>query len=101
MAGIQYRNLNSLCRNIWHWCEDRQLFIFASYISSKENKVADIESRQSYLETEWELNEKYFHQIVNQVGKPDIDLFATRINAKCAIIMASRSGGIHCRCFYH
>lgn len=83
MGGIQYKKLNTLCRHIWQWCEQRDLFIFASYINSKDNKDADEESRQTRLETEWELNSFYFNEIVAVFGMPEIDIFASRINTKC------------------
>lgn len=38
MGGIQFKNLNDITRQIWEWCESRNLWIFASYISSKKNQ---------------------------------------------------------------
>lgn len=55
---------------------------FASYIPSRENTNADRESRRSNIDTEWELAEPIFNLIVKKWGLPDIDLFASRINAK-------------------
>ncbi|XP_057327400.1 uncharacterized protein LOC130668903 [Microplitis mediator] len=83
MGGIQYPHLSSLAKEIWQWCETRDLWIFASYIPSKENDEADRESRLSNIDTEWELADFAFKNIVHAFGKPTIDLFATRINAKC------------------
>lgn len=90
MGGVQYPNLNSLSRNIWQWCEKRNLFIHASYISSKDNLDADTESRQLRFETEWELNDSYFNNIVANFGVPEIDLFASRINTKCTKFISWR-----------
>lgn len=59
MGGIQYPHLNGITRNIWEWCEESRLFSFASYIKSKDNV------------------EDFF-------AEPEIDLFATRLNAKCS-----------------
>lgn len=83
MGGIQYEKLNSLARQIWQWCEERDIWVFASYIKSKENVIADKESRILAPETEWELNDKFFHLILNSFGFFDIDLFATNANKKC------------------
>lgn len=83
MGSVQYPKLSKLCREIWQWCEVRDLWIFASYIKSKENTEADAESRVISEDTEWELNKKAFATIEQTFGKFDIDLFATNINTKC------------------
>ena len=83
MGGIRFVNLNRLTREIWNWCEERQIFIFASYISSKENFEADYESRKLEPETEFSLNNDAFRQIETSFGIPEVDLFASRTNTKC------------------
>lgn len=55
MGGTRFPHLNSLTRKLWQWCEQRQIWVYASYISSKENTIADLESRRSHSEIEWEL----------------------------------------------
>uniref|UniRef100_A0A1Y1L1T2 Reverse transcriptase domain-containing protein n=1 Tax=Photinus pyralis TaxID=7054 RepID=A0A1Y1L1T2_PHOPY len=84
MGGTRHPHLNSLAREIWQWCEIRRLWIFASYIESKNNKEADTESRRIVKETEWELNMTYYNQIISKLGKPTLDLFASRTNFKCS-----------------
>lgn len=81
MGGVQFKHLNDIAREIWQWCEKRRLWVFASYINTKDNFEADAESRK--LNIEWELSEYYFQKIVKSFGEPDIDLFASRINNKC------------------
>lgn len=83
MGSIQYPHLNKISRDIWKFCEKRKLYIFASYIKSTENVIADFESRKIQSDTEWELASFAFRQIVQRFGFPDIDLFASRSNAKC------------------
>lgn len=83
MGGIQFPHLNTLARDIWQWCEMRKLWIFASYINSKENIEADEESRKINRDVEWELSDAAFSHIVKKLGQPQIDLFASRTNAKC------------------
>jgi len=41
---IQYPHLLKLARQIWFWCENRNIMIFVSYISSIDNSIADYES---------------------------------------------------------
>lgn len=88
MGGIKFPHLNDLSRNIWHWCESRKLFIYASYIQSKQNTVADTESRKTHPDIEWSLTNNDFNLIVNKFGIPDIDLFASRINKKCDLYIS-------------
>ncbi|XP_031345505.1 uncharacterized protein LOC116177002 isoform X1 [Photinus pyralis] len=84
MGSVQFPKLNSLTREIWHWCENRNIFIFASYIRSVENVDADRESRRALsIETEWELSTFAFGKICHTFGYPVIDLFASRLNKKC------------------
>jgi ribonuclease HI len=84
MGSIQFPHLNNLARSIWQWCEERNLWIFASYINTKEN-IADAESRKVInSDTEWELSASAFQSIVKRFGEPVVDLFASRSNAKCS-----------------
>lgn len=88
MGGVQYPQLNKLARDIWNWCEERKIWVFASYIPSKENTDADRESSRSNVDTEWELGFSFFDNIVEKWGWPDIDLFASRNNAKVSTFCA-------------
>lgn len=83
MGGIQFKNLSYTSKLIWQWCEKRNIFIYASYISSKENEIADYESRRLEPETEYSLSNYAFNRLCNKFGYPEVDLFASRINAKC------------------
>lgn len=83
MGGIQFPHLNILSRDIWQWCEKRRIWLYASYINTKDNVEADQESRKVNPDTEWQLSNSAFTLITNKLGQPDIDLFASRTNAKC------------------
>lgn len=82
MGGVQFPHLNDIAREIWRWCEERNIWIHATYINTKEN-LADIESRIVNPDTEWELSPSAFQMIVSHFGQPNVDLFASRANAKC------------------
>lgn len=45
MGSIKYQKLDSLTREIWRWWEERDLWLHATYISSRENSEADRQSR--------------------------------------------------------
>lgn len=83
MGSIQFEKLGKIAKDIWKWCELRNIWIFASYIPSKKNVEADLESRILKPETEFELSASAFDEIVYKLGRPSIDLFATRANSKC------------------
>lgn len=88
MGGVQYEHLNEITRQIWQWCEERHIFIFASYIKSKDNVDADRESRRTNIDTEWQLSQVAFNKITETYGFPEIDLFASRLNAKCFLYVS-------------
>ena len=48
--------------------------------SVSKNVIANIYSRMFERSSEWKLIENVFEQIVTKFGKPNIDLFASRIN---------------------
>lgn len=83
MGGTQSQELNCMSRKIWQFCEQKGLFLYASYINTKMNGLADGESRTVFPDTEFELNLKYFNKICFNFGVPEIDLFATELNTKC------------------
>lgn len=74
MGGIQYPSLNSIDRELWQWCEARNIFVFASYIRSSANIEPDRESRRLKPETKWELADYAFQTIVKKISFPEIDL---------------------------
>ncbi|XP_061707802.1 uncharacterized protein LOC133518191 [Cydia pomonella] len=82
MGGIQFPYLNDLSRQIWQWCEMRDIILYASYVNTKDNR-ADEASRKSNPDTEWELSNQAFQTIVRRFGQPEIDIFASRSNTKC------------------
>lgn len=83
MGGVRYLKYHYLARRIWKWAEERNIFLFAAYIASKENVEADRLSRLKNEDGEWELAPFAFKRIVESLDKPEIDLFATRLNKKC------------------
>ncbi|XP_056639418.1 uncharacterized protein LOC130446918 [Diorhabda sublineata] len=83
MGGVKYKYLNDLTKDIWQWCEERNIKIFASYINSESNVLADKASRSKEIDTEYSLNVEAYKQIVEKLGCPEIDLFASYLNKKC------------------
>lgn len=63
MRDSHFETLSSLVREIWLWCEQRDIWISASYIRSCDNVEADNESRKLQSETEFELSDDAFQNI--------------------------------------
>lgn len=75
-------DLNKLAKEIWLWCKARQIWIEASYIAGSLNVIADSKSRIFNDNTEWSLCKETFEKLCCIFGRPDIDLFASRLNFK-------------------
>jgi len=84
MGGTKSVNCNELTKRIWQWCLDRHIWLTASYLPGVQNTVADHESRHFKTQTEWMLDTGVFQDICKQFGTPDIDIFASRLNAQLA-----------------
>ncbi|KAJ8913099.1 hypothetical protein NQ315_006601 [Exocentrus adspersus] len=63
MGGIKFAELNDITRKIWEWCEERKILIFASYINTRDNDIADAASRKMHVETEYSLHKTAFNEI--------------------------------------
>ena len=74
--------LNKLAKDIWLWAKQNQNWITAEYIPGKENLRADKISRTMQSNLEWSLYYDTFEEIIKKFGKPEIDLFASRLNNK-------------------
>ena len=79
-GGTKSTVCNKFTKQIWDWCEHRNLWILATFIPGIQNEVADFESRHFSEDTEWKLNPELFDKITTEWGVPNIDLFASRHN---------------------
>ena len=72
---------NKITYEIWDIARNQDLWLSASYIPGKENKLADKESRKQERCTEWKLDPFILKTTLEKLNfEPDIDLFATRAN---------------------
>lgn len=81
MGGIRSERCNEIARNIWLWCIQMSIWLSCTHIAGKLNQ-ADGPSRKFNDRIEWSLDNAIFEQLSNKFGKPDIDLFASRLNAQ-------------------
>ena len=67
--------------DIWNLCEENSIWLTAAYIPSKDNIIADRESRNKNVDTEWMLNSRFLMLVLKHFNfLPCIDLFASRVN---------------------
>lgn len=71
-------------RKIWQWAESHSIWLVATYIDSKSNFIADAASRAQIDLNDFSLDQNSFCKIKNIFGNPVIDIFASRLTAKCA-----------------
>lgn len=83
-GGCRSPEMHRIAKRVWEWCDERNHSIFATYIKSKDNFIADELSRSNEYYSEWALGDHYFSQICKFLGKPDVDLFASYNNYKCS-----------------
>ena len=74
---------NKLAKDIWNWAKGQDIWATASHVSGVINTTADLRSLLFSDNKEWSLNEKVAKSFFGPFGKPEIDLFASRLNTKC------------------
>ena len=88
MGGVKSKECNTVTREIWEWCIKRNLWISAAYIPGKSNITADKASRKFNDAIEWKLDTNVFNNITQKLGRPTIDLFASKDNRQLKRYMA-------------
>ncbi|MCG8113708.1 MAG: reverse transcriptase domain-containing protein [Candidatus Thiodiazotropha taylori] len=88
--GGKSEDLNSLAREIWMWCIERNIHLTVSHVPGVENNEADQESRKINDDTEWSLSPPVFAAIKELHPHLSIDLFASRNNKKLNRYVARR-----------
>ena len=63
----------------WEWCIPRNLFLIAEHLPGQQNVLADHESRSLKDRCDWMINPQLLHQIQDQLGPCQVDLFASRL----------------------
>lgn len=82
MGGMTSESMDDLTIQIWNWCTDRNIILSAQYLPGVLNTYADLMSRQFSESCEWSLKQDIFNRICVHFFKPNIDLFASRLNYK-------------------
>ena len=98
---MQSLQCDRLTKEIWLWCMQREIWVSASHVPGKSNILADKASRQFHDNTESMLRQDLFLSITQLWGTPDIDLFASRLNAQlpCYVSWKPDPGASHTDAF--
>mgnify|MGYP001794107950 FL=1 len=90
MGGTHALLCNELAKQIWQIAIDLQITLVASHIPGVDNTEADLASRATVnMDIEMMLDNDVFKAICNHFHvKPDIDLFASRLNYQVACYAA-------------
>ncbi|WAR20010.1 LOW QUALITY PROTEIN: hypothetical protein MAR_001848 [Mya arenaria] len=80
-GGMASSDMDVLAKSIWMWCIERNIHLSATHIPGKSN-TADYYSRNFSSSTEWMLKMDIFERICLHFFRPDINLFASRLNKR-------------------
>ena len=81
-GGSKSPRINHVMLAIFHLAKRRKWHLSAAHVQGVMNVVADSLSRNTAIESEWELDEASFSFIQKKVPNLQIDLFATEFNRK-------------------
>ena len=81
MGGMHSEESDALARKTWEWAIARNIWLSAVHVPGTEN-VAGQASRVFHDNTKQKLNEEVFQSIVDTWGRPDVDMFASRLNTQ-------------------
>ena len=82
MGGTRSIRCNKIAAEMWHWAEDRGVWLTAAHIPGEHNVLADYYSRHQKDAKEWALAPTIFSRLDSLFGSPSVDLFASRTNHK-------------------
>lgn len=75
-GGTRSASLMAESTKLFCWAEKTILLIVAEHIAGADNHQADWLSRQRIDQVEWRLHLSIFQELLDQFGRPIIDLFA-------------------------
>jgi len=84
IGGAKSADCNLVTKQIWSYCQLHNIWLSATHLPGCENTEADLESSQFNDRTEWMLDPEVFRLITLELGKADIDLFASRLHKQCS-----------------
>ena len=80
MGGTKRAELNKISKEIWEYLIGNKITLTAKYLTSSQNIQVDCESRHTKDSSEWKLCPQTFARTTQIMGKPSLDLFASRLS---------------------
>ena len=101
MGGTKSIECNTLAKTLWEFCMENEIWLTACHLPGSLNIEADKQSRVFNERTEWHLKPTIFDKITQKLGKPEIDLFASRLNCQLPLYVSWKPdpGAIHVDAF--
>ena len=90
MGGTKNLQMVCLSKQIWKLLLRKKVTVTADHLPSALKKHADIESRRKTDSSEWKLAPSVFQRLGVKMGKPLIDLFASRVSHQLPMYVAWR-----------
>lgn len=84
-GGVRSARLLEIARSLLLWAHANLRSIRALHIPGVQNRAADLMSRGGPSQNEWRLNSTLTQELWDRFGESEIDLFASRENAQCAL----------------
>ena len=84
-GGTRSPACQAIAYDLWGWVQRNALSIRAVHVPGKQNEAADIMSRGGPSMANWSLNPLIVEMIWERFGVAEVDLFASRKNAKCGL----------------
>ena len=84
----QNKALTEISKSLWAYLLSKKITLTAEYLPSKLNIEADYQSRNVVDWSEWKLCTQSFKTICATMGKPDMDLFASRTSHQLKAYMS-------------
>ena len=91
LGDTRSQTLSNLARELWNHALNRNLIISDIHLPGKLNVLADHKSSIFKHSTEWMLNPSIFRGVVASLGRPDMNLFASRMNHQIPDLVSWRS----------
>ncbi len=82
LGGIVSPSMNSVIKELWMWCMNRDITITVEHLPGILNTIADEESRVMKDRSGWILNPHIFRKIQQRLGPLEVDMFASRLSSR-------------------
>ena len=90
-GGVRSLALHRLAVELWQWAHLNLRSLTARHIAGRLNVGADLMSRGGPHRDEWSLHPQIVALLWSRFGRAEVDLFASRENARCPLWFSLRS----------